>query len=151
MRTTKTTRPACGGVSDKIQALLTTLSRPIKDHYDASHYTDYDDSSILKDDISGPTPVGIPMQPAIGPSPELSGQAPSLDETMAKHAHSLKKVTALTCLDVHAKPSLSLTYEKLFQKVNFSIYIYIYIYIIIYWKLRPMESLLARYLIIPVR
>ena len=126
LRTTKTSRPGCGGVSDKIQALLTTLSRPIKDHGDVSSYTDYGTISISKNDISGPTPVGIPMQPAIGPSPDISGQVPSLDEMMAKNAHSLKKVTALTCLDLHGKPSLSLTYEKLFQKVLVQIYIYIY-------------------------
>lgn len=135
MRTTKPARPGCGGVSDKIQALLTTLSRPIRDHDDVKgNYTEYGDSSISKDDSTGPTPVGIPMQPAIGPSPEISGQAPSLDEMMAKHAHSLKKVTAMTCLDVHAKPSISLTYEKLFQKVFLNI-----TYLIIF----PIQSNLA--------
>ncbi|KAI6660728.1 Disco-interacting protein 2-like protein B-A-like [Oopsacas minuta] len=117
LRNYPSTKTSTGGVSDKIQALLTTLSRPNKEHPSDSEIINYDDT---KNDTSSPRPVGTLMQPAVGPVPELSGQAPSLDEQISKHAHSLKKVTAITCLDLHAKPSYSLTYEKLFQKVGFS-------------------------------
>ena len=120
MRTSQATKIGSGGVSDKIQALLTTLSRPNKDHPE-SNFIDYDDDLLPDYDPSAPKPVGTPMQPAVGPAPELSGQAPSLDEQLTKHAQALKKATSVTCLDVHGKPSLSLTYEKLFQKVYLNV------------------------------
>ena len=120
MRTSHSTKFGSGGVSDKIQALLTTLSRPNKEHLQESNFTRYDDDDYLlpKCDFSTPKPVGTLMQPAVGPVPEISGQAPSLDEQLSKHAQALRKSISVTCLDIHGKPSISLTYEKLFQKVS---------------------------------
>ena len=83
--------------------------------------TRYDDDLSPKYDPSTPKPVGTLMQPAVGPTPEISAQAPSLDEQLSKHAQGLKKATSVTCLDIHGKPSVSLTYEKLFQKVSYSL------------------------------
>ena len=108
-------------VSDKIQQLLHTLSRPKKKPLPDFYVDDETDLEIAANQVdpSSPKPEGSTMIPHVSEQLSLPAGLPrTLEEALSRYGSATFKAPAVSVLDTSGKVSASFTYGKLLSRTR---------------------------------